>query len=179
MLKKLLLIALLAVPGCLLAQNEVPVQTVVAARPHFGTISYNELLKAMPEYAYAQENINLLQGKYEAEIKRSEEEFNQKYSEFIKDQKNFPETILLRRQKELQQLMEQSIEFRNQVKDLLEKAKKEMVTPLNQKLNNVIAEVAAQYQLEYVLNTDNNCYPYINTAYGMDLTQLVKAKLGI
>ena len=81
------------------------------AQSKFGYVSYKEILKALPEYAIVEKDLTDLQGKYEAEIVRSEREFNQKYAEFIEDQASLPENIRLKRHTELQELMEKSIRF--------------------------------------------------------------------
>lgn len=181
MLKKILLIALFVIPVSLSAQTmPLPAQQAPnSVQPKFGYLSYTEIFKAMPEYADAQESLNILRSKYEAEIKRADEEFNKKYAEFLQDQKNFPETILMRRQKELQQLMEKSIEFKDEIKQLLKEAQEKMTEPVTTKLNTVLSTIGTQHGFEYILNTDRNTYPYINTLYGMDITQEVKSKLGI
>ena len=181
MLKKILIIMLFAAPMGLFAQaTEQPVVAQeVAPQPTFGYLSYDNVFKAMPDYADAQESLNQLKGKYEAEIKRAEKEFEKKYSEFLQNQKELPEAILLRRQKELQQLMEKSIEFKSEIKAQLAKAQEEMTAPVTAKLNAAIKTIAEQHKLQYVLNTDNNNCPYINPACGLDLTAEVMAALGI
>ncbi len=183
MLKKILIITLFAAPLGVLAQTteEQPaaVQEVVAPQPTFGYLSYDNVFKAMPDYADAQESLNMLKSKYEAEIKRAETEFEKKYSEFLQNQKELPEAILLRRQKELQQLMEKSIEFKSEIKAQLAKAQKEMTAPVTAKLDAAIKTVAEQHNLQYVLSTDNNNCPYINSACGLDITAEVMAALGI
>jgi len=180
MLKKILLIALFVIPVSLFAQTTVqPIQQTNTVQPKFGYLSYNEIFEAMPEYANAQESLNILKAKYDAEIKRADDEFNRKYAEFLQDQKDFPETILIRRQKELQQLMEKSIEFKNEIKELLRKAQQEMTAPVTAKMNEVLSAVGMAHNFDYILNTDQNAYPYINPLTGMDVTQEVKDLLGI
>ncbi len=181
MLKKILIMMLFAAPLGVYAQtaeDSVDVQ-VVTPQPVFGYMSYDNVFTAMPDYADAQENLKLLKGKYEAEIKRAEAEFEKKYAEFLQNQKSLPETILLRRQKELQQLMEKSIEFKNEIKAQLAKAQKEMTAPVTAKLDAAIKAVAEQHNLQYVLNTDNNNCPYVNAVFGLDITNEVKAALGV
>lgn len=180
MLKKILLIALFVIPVSLSAQTTVlPIQQTNTAQPKFGYLSYNEIFEAMPEYAQAQESLNILKAKYDAEIKRADDEFNRKYAEFLQDQKDFPETILIRRQKELQQLMEKSIEFKNEIKKLLRKAQQEMTAPVTAKIHEVLSAVGMAHNFDYILNTDQNTYPYINPLTGMDVTQEVKELLDI
>ncbi len=162
------------------ADNQSP-SASTAAKPvvRFGFLSYSEVIRLMPEYISAQEKLNRLQEKYEAELQRSDKEFNRKYAEFLEGQKEFPENILLKRQKELQELMEKSIQFRDETKELLANVRKEMTAPIMEKLNEAIRIIGVQHQFEYVLNTDNNTYPYINKSAGMDITSLVKSKLNI
>ena len=59
----------------------------------FGYFSYQEALKAMPDYAIAQQNLSDLRSKYDAETKRSEDEFNKKYEEFLEGQRDFAPSI--------------------------------------------------------------------------------------
>ena len=47
-----------------------------------------------------------MQKQYEDEIKRASDEFNKKYAEYQQEQKNLPQNIQERRQKELQELSE-------------------------------------------------------------------------
>ncbi len=189
MLKKILFIALCCIPAALSAQvTETTEQkkefqtvekTTERAQPLFGYLSYNQLFKAMPDYTLAQESLNILKSKYDAELKRADEEFYKKYSEFLQDQKNFPPTILMRRQKELQELMEKSIRFKDEVKKLMAEAQQEMTEPIKTKLNEAIARVATLHGLDYVINTDSNSYPYLNPERGIDITKEVKIRVGI
>ena len=113
MSKKLLWIVLFFLPLCVEAQESPAVESEGQAvengsvsKKKFGYLSYSEALREMPEYARSQEKLAGLQKKYDEELARSEKEFNLKFVEFLDGQKNFPENILLKRQKELQDLME-------------------------------------------------------------------------
>lgn len=166
-LKRLFLLIVLSIPMGLLAQAK------------FGYLNYSEVLKCMPQYAEAESQLKVLQGKYDAEIQRSENEFNRKYAEFLQEQKDFPENILVKRHKELQELMEKSIAFKTEIRNTLQTARDKMLEPLNQDLNDAIAKVALQYNLEYVADTGLGIYLFINTNAGMDITNAVKTMLGI
>lgn len=181
MLKKILLIALFVIPVSLSAQTTaLPIQqSDNTVQPKFGYLSYDEIFEAMPEYARAQESLNILKAKYDAEIKRADDEFNRKYAEFLQEQNDLTEPIRIRRQKELQLLMEKSIEFKNEIKGLLHKAQEEMTAPVTTKMNEVLNAVGMAHNFDYILNTDGNTYPYINPLTGMDVTQEVKELLGI
>ena len=56
---------------------------LASAQIRFGYFSYDTVLKSMPDYLMAQRNIDDLRQKYDNEMKRSEQEFNAKYEEFL------------------------------------------------------------------------------------------------
>ena len=61
-----------------------------SAQIQFGYISYEQVLKEMPEYAKATQDIAALKAKYEVEAQKSEEEFQRKFVDFLQGQKDFP-----------------------------------------------------------------------------------------
>lgn len=136
----------------------------------FGYLSYDAVLKAMPAYAEAQKSFNDLKASYAKELERSESEFSKQFAEYVDGQKTFPENILLKRQKELQQLMEQSLTFKQEAQQLLDKAEKELMLPVNQKLKEALYKIGTERGYDYILNTDNNSYPFVNTQTGEDIT---------
>ena len=143
----------------------------------FGYLSYNELFKAMPEYAAAQDNLNKLKQKYDKEAVRAEEEFQRKFADFLQGQKDFPANIMQKRQKELQDLQEKGIAFKEEVQKLLALAEQELQATVVQKLNEAIKAVGTERGYSYIVNTDGQAYPYINPAEGEDATLFVKEKL--
>ena len=149
------------------------------AQSKFGYVSYMEMVKALPEYSIVVTHLDELQAKYEAEIARSEREFNQKYSDFIEEQHNFPENIRIKRHKELQELMERSIAFKDEVREAMREARREMMQPLFDKVDEAVMKICVDKGYDYVLNTDNNVYIAINPRNGKDITAKVKAELNI
>lgn len=152
--------------------NDIPTLTVVEA-PQFGFLSYNNVLKAMPEYEQAQQSIEKLKTYYDKEMERSEKEFSKKFNEFIDGYKSFPENIMLKRQKELQQLMEESMTFKKEAQQLLTKSEKELMEPIHTRLKEAIQTIGKERNYSYIINTDNNNYPFININKGEDITDAV------
>lgn len=169
MFRRLLLIALCVLPLGLAAQTQA----------RFGYMNYSEVLKAIPQYAEAEANLAVLQGKYDAEIRRSEDEFTRKYAEFLQEQKDFPQNIMVKRHKELQELMEKSLAFKQEIRATLKTARDKMLEPLTGELNDAISRVALKYNLDYVVNTEDKNYLFINPMVGMDITNDVKVELGL
>lgn len=138
---------------------------------HFGYLSYDAALKSMPEYAQVQESLSKLRAQYEDEARRAETEFNAKYEEFLDGQHDFPQTILQKRQSELQDLLERNIAFRNESLRLLAEAEQEAMAPLHQKLSNALQSVGFLRGVAFIINTDQNACPFINPEMGIDVTE--------
>lgn len=149
------------------------------AQSKFGYVSYNELVKALPEYSIVEAHLDELQAMYEAEIERSDREFNQKYTDFIEEQSQFPDNIRIKRHKELQELMEKSMAFKHEVNNAMREARHEMMKPLYEKVDEAVMKVCIDGDYDYILNTDERVYIAVNPKSGADVTLLVKQELNI
>lgn len=149
------------------------------AQIQFGYVSYEQMLKEMPEYAQAMQELSALKAKYEIEAQKGEEEFQRKFVDFLQGQKDFPQAIMQKRQAELQGLMDNGVAFRIKSQDLIAQAEKDLTQEAHKRLNRALLEVGVEYGYGYILNTDNNNCPYINPVVGVDVTELVRRKLGL
>jgi outer membrane protein len=155
------------------------VSVAAIAQTQFGYVSYIELVRSLPEYNLVKSHLDELQVKYEAEIERSDSEFNQKYADFIEEQSQFPDNIRIKRHKELQELMEKTIAFKDDVQRIMREARGEMMKPLYEKVNEAVMTVCTAGGYHYILNTDECAYIAINPQFGEDVTGQVKKELGI
>lgn len=143
----------------------------------FGYLSYNEALEKMPQYALVKKQMEDLRSKFQAETKRVEEEFNRKYEEFLDGQRDFPKTILQKRQTELQQLMEKNIEFKASSMKELDAAEKEAMAPLRLRLNDVLREIGIKRGYAFIYDTDTKALPFISLEAGENINLLVQDAL--
>lgn len=193
MIRSSILIALLACAGLTSAQEAVPsvssnetaadsaaisAVAVQPSIPHFGYISYDRVMHSMPEYTQALKSLEELKQSYESEMQRAEADFTKKFGEYLEGQKTFPENIMLKRQKELQMLMEQSLKFKAEAEAALSKAEQELMAPIHKALQDAISAVGKNRGYAYVVNTDANAYPYISDQ-GEDCTDAVLTQLDI
>lgn len=186
-MRKLLFLAMMAMPFAAQAQTgatktSVPAavapQTATDPSPlRFGCVAYGEVFQAMPEYATAQKQIATLEEKYAAETKRAEDEFNAKYEEFLEGMKDFPPTILKKRQTELQDLLDRNIAFKDDSRRLLKSASDDIFAPLHKRLKEALGKIGTDMNLSFIINTDNEACPFVNPAQGIDVTQQLKAML--
>lgn len=173
-MKKTLLItiAMWCLGSCMVgwAQTDDAVTNAVHEPMRYGYLSYNDALHNMAGYAQAEKQVMELHEAYENELKRSEEQFSKAYAEYVEGQQTFPENILLKRQKELQSLMEQSMRFKQEARQLLAENEQKVMQPLRDRLDQAIYRVGMDRGLAFVLNTDNHAYPFLNPNVGIDVT---------
>lgn len=150
-----------------------------SAQVQVGFISYGQVLKEMPEYAKAQQDLAVLKVKYEAEAVKGEEEFQRKFVDFLQGQKEFPKAIMQKRQAELQALMDNGVAFRMKSQELIAQAEKDLMQEAQKRLNRALLEVGVELGYGFILNTDGNNCPYINPVVGVDVTNIVRKKLGL
>jgi outer membrane protein len=143
----------------------------------FGYLSYEAALKSMPEFATVQQQMAELRSQYLAETKRVEDEFNRKYEEFLEGQRDFPRTILQKRQTELQELMEKNILFKEKSREELAEAERQALAPLRIRLIEQLGTIGRERGYAFIYDTDTKALPYINATQGEDINQLVQDAL--
>ncbi len=143
----------------------------------FGFLSYEAALKSMPDYAIVQQKLAGLRQQYQDETLRVEDEFNRKYEEFLEGQREFPKTILQKRQTELQELLDKNIQFKENSRKELEKAEQDLMAPLKIRLIETLGNIGRQNGYAFIIDTDVKALPFINPAMGIDLNQQVQDAL--
>ncbi len=155
----------------------MPEAAVQHSTLRFGYFSFREVFHTMPGYAIAKHNMDDLKAKYDAETKRSEDEFNSKYEEFLDGQRSFAPSILQKRQAELRELMAKNIAFKAEAERLLKQAESEAYAPLKAQIKNVLQRVGKEKGYAFVMNADDDVLPYVDSAQGEDITALLKENL--
>ena len=170
MLKKIALVLMLALPMGVFAQNL-----------KFGHINAQEIVSAMPEFAKAQSDIEALDKQLTSELQRTQEEFNKKYQEFqqaiAKD--SLPAIIAVRRQKELQDMMQRQEQFQQEAQQQMQKAQADAMAPIYKKLDDAIKAVGAAEGVIYIFDLARTPVAYVNESQSINLTPKVKTQLGI
>jgi outer membrane protein len=169
-MKKILLVIFACIAMAAQAQDNAPALK-------FGYLSYDLALKSMKEYATVQMRMDSLRSAFNAEMQRVEDEFNRKYEDFLDGQKDFPRTILLKRQTELQEMLQKNVAFKQQSVQEMKDTEAQLMAPLRIHLNEAIATIARELGLALVINTDANACPFIEPAMGVDVNELVVKKL--
>ena len=156
------------------------VYSIVSAQEGmFGYIDFNNTLKHMPEYVDAEQKLKKIQSDYKEEIERSKREFERQYINFILEQDHLSPTIVAKRQKELQLLMDNNVEFRDKVQSELETKRDSLLNPIKIKLLDVISKVCTEQGLDYVIDTSAGTFLSINQTKGVDISASVYSLVGI
>jgi len=156
------------------------VTAVVSAQEgKFGFIDFNETLRRMPDYKEAETNLRQIQSEYHEEIERSKREFERQYIEFMLEQDHLSPSIVAKRQKELQLLMDNNAQFRDDIQQELEARRDELLVPIKKKLLKAVSDVCTEKNLDYVVDTGKGTYLYINEDRGVDISEDVYTLLGI
>ena len=153
--------------------------TLSAQEGKFGFIDFNATLRRMPDYIEAEANLRNIQSSYQDELDRSKREFERQYIEFMLEQDHLSASIVAKRQKELQLMMDNNVQFRDNVQMELEAKRDELLVPLQKKLFDAVQEVSTELNLDYVVDTGKGTYLYINQERGVDISDEVGSRLGI
>lgn len=167
MTRLLFLFLLLLVPCTMQAQTTIK----------YGTIHYDSLLVGLPQYAQVQQRMEELHKKYESETAYNEQNFKRLFAEFLQGQKDFPQNILMKRQRDLQEQMEKSIAFRKEADALLRAAEADMMKPLREMLDELIRNVGLERGYEMIINLDTPAYPFLHPSVAEDAMPYVKEKI--
>ena len=165
--KRLLLVVFCALPSALQAQEEE--QVVQLQQFLFGYFSYEQAMKAMPEYAKVEQDMAALRKQYDNEAKRAEDEFNLKYEDFLEGQRDFAPSILNKRQAELQDILDKNVAFRKEAQRLIDQARQEALQPLRDKISVALQRLAGIRGYAFVLNTDGDALPFVDATRGEDI----------
>jgi len=164
-MKKLILAALIALPMSVFAQKFAHVNTAT-------------IVQAMPEYTTAQTEMQTLSKTYEDELTRMQDEFKTKLADYEKNQATLPDAVKQRRETELQDLQQRMQQYYQTSQEELNKAQQTKMQAITQKVTNAIKEVGVAGGYVYVMDVTAGI-PFINETLSTDVTNQVKAKLGI
>ena len=166
MLKKLIVALMLIIPMGLCAQQK------------FGHVNSSAILPLMPEYTTAQTELQNLEKQYTDEIQRMNDELNKKSEEFEAQRATLPANIAERRQAELLDLYNRMQEYYQEGQRHMDQASAEKMNVISEKLRNAIKEVGVAGGYVYIMDVAAGV-PYISETLSTDVTETVKAKLGI
>lgn len=166
MFKKIVLFALLLLPMGVFAQENAKIAHVNSM----------EIFNAMPETAAAEKEFAAFNQSFQDELKRLEEEYNKKYTEYMQQQDSLTQSIRIRRLQEVKDLEERIQTFYQQSSQESQKKREDLNMPIIQKIQNAIKAVGDENGYTYVMEA--GAFIYVSPK-AIDATPLVRTKLGL
>lgn len=145
----------------------------------FGHINSADLVPIMPDYTAAQNELQSLQKQYEEEIKYMENEFTKKVDDYEKQRETLPENIRQRREEEIMQSRQRAEQYVNDCQINLSNKSNELMETIQNKLHKAIQAVGEEGGYICIFDMAGGVVPFVNTTMTTDVTEAVKAKLGI
>ncbi len=145
----------------------------------FGQFNSSDIILLMPEYTNAQNELQTLRQQYAEEMKYLEDEFIKKRDEYQAQASTLPENIKVRREQELQESQQKASQFYNDCEINLQKKSEELMDGISTKLRKVIQEVGEEGAYVCIFDAGGGAVPYISSTLTTDVTEPIKAKLGI
>lgn len=168
MIKKLLIVALFALPFGVSAQGQLK----------FGTVNSQEIITVMPEKLDAEKKFAEASKKYEDEYLKIQEELNRKYQEYITQRDSMPASINDRRMQEVQTMEERRQTFLESSQQQLQAEQQRLLAPVQQKFIEAVKAVGAENNFTYIFDQGGSGILYTGAA-NVDVTGLVKTKLNL
>lgn len=145
----------------------------------FGNIDTNAIFEAMPERAQIQKDMEDLQAKYESELTKMSEEYQNKVSGFLAEQESLEKSIAEARAQEIDQLQQRIQQFRDMAARDLQTQQQTKVAPVIEKINKAIQAVGEKNGFTYIFDLSAGNILFHSTTQCVDCLPLVKAELGI
>jgi len=145
----------------------------------FGNINMNEVFEAMPERAQVQKEIEDLQSKYESELSKMSEEYQNKVSTYLAEQEKLEKSIAEARAQEIDQLQQRIQQFRDMAARDLQTQQQQKVAPIIEKINKAVQAVGEKNAFTYIFDISAGNILFISQTQCVDVLPLVKAELGI
>ena len=145
-----------------------------AAQSKLAHISTQDLIKAMPEYTAAQQEIEKLGKTYEATIQGSIKELETKLKQYDAEAAAQTQEENQKRMQEVEGMKQSLAQYQQQAQKDLQEKEYNLLKPITEKAKAAIEKVAAAQGIEYVLEKGS-----LIVAKGKDLMTDVKAELNI
>lgn len=153
------------------------IHTISAQTPEkIAYINSIELLEVIPGKVAASRSIRDLNQKYKDELAVMQNDYNNKYTDFLANQNKLAESIKLRRMQELYELEQNINRFMKVAQEDVESQETQLIAPLKERLKEVINQVGIEQGFICIYDMANPSIAFI-TPNAIDANPLIKARL--
>lgn len=160
------------------ASAQYPNTTIMATNSQIAFINSAELLEFVPGKTEATRLIEELNKKYKEELTIMQNDYNNKYTDFLSNQNNMAESIKLRRMQELYELEQNINRFMKIAQEDINTQEQNLIQPLRDKLSETVTQVGMERGYICIYDKSNSAVAFL-TPDAVDANPLIKAKLQI
>lgn len=135
-----------------------------------------ELLETIPGKVAASKAISELNQKYKDELAVMQNDYNNKYTDFLSNQNKLAESIKLRRMQELYELEQNINRFMKVAQEDVESQENQLIEPLRERLKEVVNQVGIEQGYTCIYDKANPAIAFL-TPNAIDANPLIKARL--
>lgn len=149
------------------------------AQPKFAHVDFAEIVQLMPEADQARATMEASQKEAGETLQAMSDEFNSKYQQYQQKGKSgaWTPAIVEAKEKELADLQQRIMEFRESVSSELQQQQQQLMAPIYKKANDTVEKIAKE--LGYIYVFDKSSVLYIDDSQSDDLTPKAREALGI
>lgn len=153
------------------------VSSITIAQSKIGTVNSEFIIGKMPQMQQVLERVNNYAKQLDSTFKAKATDYKTKIDAYKAVEKTLSEADKQARIKELQDLDQEIVKFRQNGSTLIQLRKDQNMRPLYKKVSELITEIAKAEGYTQVLTTSGNEFAYIDERF--DITQKILDKLGI
>ena len=147
-----------------------------AGAQKIGRVNFNELVMLMPEMDAARETMAASQKEAEETYAAMVEEYQGKVTQYQQKSSSWTAAIKESKEKELMDIQNRIQEFQQNISQELQQQQSQLVSPINEKANNAIQELAKAKGIDVLFDASQAIY-FSDSV--IDLTAEARKALGI
>lgn len=145
----------------------------------FGHVDSSEIIPLMNEFKAGQAELEELQKQYMEELDYMQKEYQKKEDDYLANRETLPESIRARREQELGESQQKIQRYYQDCQINLQNKNDELMDGIQTKKLKAIQAVGEEGGYVCIFDLAGGVVPFVSSTLTTDVTEQVKAKLGI
>lgn len=145
----------------------------------FGHVNTADIIPLMSEYKAAQTEMEELVKQMQEELDYMQTEYAKKEEDYLKNRETLPESIRNRREQELMESQQKMRDYYERCENDKYEKEQQLMGNINNKVLKAIQTVGEEGAYVCIFNIAGGVVPFVSSTLTTDVTEAVKAKLGI
>ncbi|MCC5916149.1 MAG: OmpH family outer membrane protein [Cryomorphaceae bacterium] len=144
----------------------------------FGHIDFTELIRLMPDFKAAQENLEKFETGLKNEIMEMQQEIQEKTERLQRDQADLTELVRRKKMQEIEEMRYKLQEFAQEAQQNYEAEQQKLMQPIYDKVEKALKEIAKENKFTYIFDASRGAGLLFHEN-GEDVMPLVKKHFNI